>query len=211
VTSDEHSDPSRNPTPRDGETRKRILLATAELLRERGAAATRLDDICLASAASKSQLYHHFDDKDAIVVAAVEARIADLLADQQRALAEVRDVHDLQRWRDTVVARNAVDDGRYGCVLGSLTTQLSDSNESARVVIEDALNRWSDLLASCLERLRLAGRLDPQADVQRLAVAIMAALQGGYILAQAARESQPLADALDMALARVRALTRPGP
>jgi AcrR family transcriptional regulator len=211
VTFDEHSDPSRNPTPRDSETRKRILLATAELLGERGAAATTLDDICLASATSKSQLYHHFDDKDAIVVAAVEARIAGLLADQQRALANVRDVDDLQRWRDTVVARNAVDDGRYGCVLGSLTTQLSDRNESARVVLEDAFNRWSDLLASCLERLRLAGRLDPQADVQRLAVAIVAALQGGYILAQAARESQPLADALDMALARVRALTRPRP
>jgi TetR/AcrR family transcriptional repressor of nem operon len=211
VTFDEHSDPSRNPTLRESETRKRILLATAELLRERGAAATTLDDICLASATSKSQLYHHFDDKDAIVVAAVEARIAGLLADQQRALANVRDVDDLQRWRDTVVTRNAVDDGRHGCVLGSLTTQLSDRNESARVVLEDAFNRWSDLLASCLERLRVAGRLDPQADVQRLAVAIVAAVQGGYILAQAARESQPLADALDMALARVRALTRPRP
>jgi TetR/AcrR family transcriptional repressor of nem operon len=211
VTFDEHSDASRNPTRRDSETRERILLATAALLRERGAAATTLDDICLASATSKSQLYQHFDDKDAIVVAAVEARAAGLLVDQQRALANVRDVDDLQRWRDTVVARNAVDDGRYGCVLGSLTTQLSDRNESARVVLEEAFNRWSDLLASCLERLCLAGRLDPQADVQRLAVAIVAALQGGYILAQAARESQPLADALDMALARVRALTRPGP
>jgi TetR/AcrR family transcriptional regulator, transcriptional repressor for nem operon len=211
VTFDEHPGPSRNPTPRGSDTRERILLATAALLRERGAAATTLDDICVASATSKSQLYHHFGDKDAIVVAAVEARAAGLLADQQRALANVRDVDDLQRWRDTVVARNAVDDGRYGCVLGSLTTQLSDRNESARVVLEDAFNRWGDLLASCLERLRVAGRLDPQADVQRLAVGIVAALHGGYILAQAARESQPLADALDMALARVRALTRPRP
>lgn len=47
--------------------------------------------------------------------------------------------------------------------------------------------------------------------MQRLAVGIVAALQGGSILAQAARESQALADALDMALARVRALARPRP
>jgi AcrR family transcriptional regulator len=191
------------------DARERIVLAAAELLRERGAAATTLDDICVASATSKSQLYHHFGDRDAIVLAAVEAQAAGLLADQQRALADVRDVEDLQRWRDALVARNALDDGRYGCVLGSLTTQLSDRSESARAVLEDAFNRWGDLLASCLERLRVAGRLDPQANVRRLAVGIVAALQGGYILAQAARDSQSLADALDMALARVRALARP--
>jgi TetR/AcrR family transcriptional repressor of nem operon len=185
--------------------------ATAALLRERGVTATTLDDICVASATSKSQLYHHFGDKDAIVVAAVEAQVAGLLTDQQRALANVRNVDDLQRWRDAVVARNAVEDGRYGCVLGSLTTQLSNRNESARVVLEDAFNHWGDLLASCLERLRLAGRLHPQAEVQRLAIGIVAALQGGYILAQAARQSQPLADALDMALARVCNHTQPRP
>jgi AcrR family transcriptional regulator len=205
VTFEEHPAPAA----RGSVTRERILRAAAALLRERGAAAVTLDDICAAGAISRSQVHQHFGDEDAIVAAAVEAQAARLLADQQRALAEVRDLEDLQRWRDTIVARNAADDGRYGCVLGSLTTQLSDRNESARVVLDHAFNRWGELLASCLERLRGAGRLDPQADVQRLALGIVAALQGGYILAQAARDSQSLADALDMALARVRALSEP--
>lgn len=141
----------------------------------------------------------------ALAPAAVEAQAADLLADQRRALTTVRDLDDLQRWRDAIVARSAADDGRYGCVLGSLTTHLSDRDESARAVLGDAFNRWRDLLASSLRQLQATGRLDAQADVQRLAVAIVAALQGGYILAQASRDAQPLADALDMALARVRA------
>ena len=84
MTFDEHPDRSRNPTPRVSDTRERILLATAALLRERGAAATTLDDICVASATSKSQLCDHVGDKDAIVLAAVEARAVGLLADQPR-------------------------------------------------------------------------------------------------------------------------------
>jgi TetR/AcrR family transcriptional regulator, transcriptional repressor for nem operon len=44
----------------------------------------------LASATSKSQLYQHFGDKEAIVAAALEAQVVGLLADQQRALASVR-------------------------------------------------------------------------------------------------------------------------
>jgi len=72
---------------------------------------------------------------------------------------------------------------------------------ASRVVSQQA---W--VLAACLEHLRVTGRLTAQADVARLAVAIIAALQGGYVLAQLARDSRPLADALDMALARVRAL-----
>jgi TetR/AcrR family transcriptional repressor of nem operon len=141
VTRGEHPDPSSNPTARGSDTRERILLATAALLRERGAAATTLDDICVASATSKSQLYHHFADKDALVLAAVKTEATGLFADQQRTLANVRDVDDLQRRRDAIVARNAADNGRHGCVLGTLTTQLSDRNEPARVVLEDAFNR----------------------------------------------------------------------
>lgn len=205
MTRDAHPDPSRHPVARGSDTSERILLATAALLRERGEAATTLDDICAASASSKSQLSHHFADKDALVLAAVKTEATGLLADQQRTLANVRDVDDLQRWRDAIVARNAAGTGRHGCVLGTLTTQLSDRNEPARAVLEDAFDRWRDLLAACLEHLRVTRQLDPQADVPRLAVGIMAALQGGYILAQAARDSRLLEDALDMALARVRA------
>ena len=47
--------------------------------------------------------------------------------------------------------------------------------------------------------------MEPGADPAELATAVMAALQGGYLLAQTARRPQPMEIALDMALEHVRA------
>jgi TetR/AcrR family transcriptional repressor of nem operon len=193
-------------TARGAETRARILEATTALLREHGPARTTMDNICVVSGASKSQLYHHFGDKDAIVLAAVRAEAEALLASEELILATVTTIEQLQGWRDGVVADNAAAGGRFGCTLGSLTTQLSDQNPAARAVLDESFARWGGLLASGLLRIREEGGLTPEADVGALAISVVAALQGGYILAQAARNSEPLAIALDMALDRVRSL-----
>jgi hypothetical protein len=49
------------------------------------------------------------------------------------------------------------------------------------------------------------GRLSEEADPQMLATGIMAALQGGYVLAQAAHDPGPMHVALDLAMDSVRA------
>jgi hypothetical protein len=50
------------------------------------------------------------------------------------------------------------------------------------------------------------GELDVEADVAELAIGIMAAYQGGYLLSQAGRSGQPMALALDLAIRNVEAL-----
>jgi len=58
-------------TARGAATRARIVEAAADLVYERGVAATSLDDIMAASRTSKSQLYHYFADKDALICAVI--------------------------------------------------------------------------------------------------------------------------------------------
>ena len=62
----------RPPTARGAATRARIVGAAADLVYRRGASATSLEDIMEASATSKSQLYHYFADKDALMRAVIE-------------------------------------------------------------------------------------------------------------------------------------------
>ena len=62
----------RPPTARGAATRARIVEAAAGLVYRRGASATSLEDIMEASATSKSQLYHYFADKDALMRAVIE-------------------------------------------------------------------------------------------------------------------------------------------
>lgn len=64
-------------------------------------------------------------------------------------------------------------------------------------------------MAAGLARMRRKGVLRAEADPSVLATSIMAALQGGYLLAQVTHDAASMEVALDMALDRVRALAAP--
>jgi len=57
-----------------------------------------------------------------------------------------------------------------------------------------------------LGRLQAEGILPEELDVAPLATGFVAAVQGGYLLAQTARDVTPMAFAVDMAIAHLRLL-----
>jgi TetR/AcrR family transcriptional repressor of nem operon len=190
-------------------TRDRILLAAAELMRVKGAAATTFDEVRAASGTSKSQIYHHFPDKEALVREVVAFWGRWRVEEQEQHLKRLNSFRGLERWRDAIVQRNALVHGAYGCVIGALASELSDQDEDARAALAAIFQNWEALLADGLERMRAGRVLHPAADPVALATAVMAALQGGYLLAQTARDSRPMEIALDMALAHVRSFAVP--
>src|SRR5437899_267487 len=54
-------------------TRERIVQAAAKLVAEKGAAGMSLDDVRARTGASRSQLYHYFEDRDDLAHAAIHA------------------------------------------------------------------------------------------------------------------------------------------
>ncbi|MGW3695846.1 TetR/AcrR family transcriptional regulator, partial [Streptomyces sp. NPDC005149] len=65
-----------------------------------------------------------------------------------------------------------------------------------------------NLLNKTLTRSGGTGVLAEDADPQRLGTGLLAALQGGYVLAQNAHSSEPMAVALDMALDHIASFAR---
>ncbi|MFD6446047.1 hypothetical protein ACFWEJ_13185 [Promicromonospora sp. NPDC060204] len=57
--------------------------------------------------------------------------------------------------------------------------------------------------------MKRAGVLDDSIDTSRLAVGFLASLQGGYLLAQTARDVEPMAIAVDVAIAHLESLAAP--
>jgi AcrR family transcriptional regulator len=191
-------------TKRGATTRARIVEAAAHLMYRNGVAATTLDEVREQSGTSKSQLYRHFPDKDALVQAVIGLRAAQVMAREEERLQGLDSLRGLESWRDALVRSNELQNGAYGCALGSMANELSDANDEARVVLNDTLQRWERLLADGLERMRTSEVLRQDADAKELAVGVMAALQGGYLLAQAAHDTTPMAIALDMAIEHVK-------
>ncbi len=186
-------------TPKGQRTRARIVEAAAQLVYEHGVTGTTLESVKAAAEVSGSQLYHYFADKQALVQAVVD-RHADVIVDTQQRL-DLGTVHGLRTWRNLVIARAGRTDGRGGCPLGSLSGQLAEIDPQARSHLATGFARWSAGLRDGLRTLHAAGHLAPGADPDDLADTLLAALQGGLLLAQVHRDTRPLQTALDTLLA----------
>jgi AcrR family transcriptional regulator len=198
-------DVDRRLTARGAATRARIVASADELMSLKGAAATTLDEVTAGSGTSKSQLYRHFPDKSALVQAVIALRGARVIEREEQYFRRVDSFSGLEGWSKATLQRVTVRGGALGCELGSLSTELSDHDEAARVDLDAHLTHWLSFLAAALERMKANKTLSPEADPQTLATGIMAAIQGGYVLAQAARDPGPMQIALELAMDSVRA------
>lgn len=196
-------------TERGASTQARIIDAAVDLVATRGVAGTSLDQIMAASSTSKSQLYHYFADKDALMCVVVRAQADRVIGFQESCLKGIASLAELQRWKDTIVKLNRASGGVGGCPVGSLASELADRSESARKVLAASFQAWESHLVSGLKAMIDRGEVSADADPCDLATSIMSALQGGLLLAQTLRTTRPLELALDMALDHIpRRLTQ---
>ena len=194
-------------TSRGAATKARIVEAANQLMFERGVALTTLADVRTASATSKSQLYQHFADKNALVREVIEFRAEALLAQQRRRLEKVDSLRGLELWRDEMVERNALRDGAYCCPLGSIANEIADHDEDTRRIIANHFDEWLQIIVDTIDRLKARGVLRGDADPRALAGGLLAALQGGYLLAKTSRDVSLMRVAVDMAIAQIRAFS----
>lgn len=187
-------------------TRDRIVARAAGLIHERGVAGTSTGDVQHAAGVSASQLYHYFGDKQALVRAVIGHQTRVLLDANDPYLSRLDSVEALRGWRDFVVGMQQAQQCTGGCPLGSLASELADSCPESRADLAVAFSQWEAALRVGLRRMCTRGELRPSADPDRLALALLAAVQGGLLLSQTAREIAPLEAALDTVLDHIASL-----
>ena len=190
-------------TERGRRTRQRIVAAAAEVVAKRGALGASLDEVGAQARASRSQLYHYFDDKADLMRAVADAT-NDTVLDGQRDLFAGLDSWDgLVRWLDFLVELEVRLGGRGGCPIANLLGQLGERDDETRVVLASGFDRWEASIRNGLVAMIETGELRPNADADWLATSTLASLQGGLILTQARRDPRALRRALDGALALI--------
>jgi TetR/AcrR family transcriptional regulator, transcriptional repressor for nem operon len=188
-------------------TRDRVVAAAAELMFEQGVSDTSLQDVQRASRVSGSQMYHYFGDKASLVHAVIARQGEDLLAKQQPWLVRIDSVAGIRAWRDYVVSTMRRRECRGGCQLGSLASELSDLDPEARSDLAAVFGRWISAIRDGLQAMQDRGELRAHVDVPRLAYGLMAAAEGGLLLAKTLRDIAPLEAALDTMIDHIASLT----
>ena len=191
-------------TARGRATRERILQAAAELVAEKGAAGMSLDDVRKRTGASRSQLYHYFEDRDALVRAVIDVTTGAVLGRQGELLDHVDSWAGIDRWFDFMVRHQIEQQARGGCPIGSLAGQLAECDPEARAAIASGFDRWEAHIREGLTRMKTRGKLRSDADPAALATATLASIQGGLLLTQVRRDPHQLRIALNGARANLR-------
>ncbi len=193
-------------TRRGRETRQRIVAAAAELMFDNGVAETTLEDIRAAAGVSGSQVYHYFADKQELVRAVIDYQ-ADAVLDAQGAhLDHLDTMPGLRAWRDFLVEHQRRLGCRGGCPIGALGAEIAETDAAARLAAARGLRRWEGRIRDGLRAMHARGNLPAGTDPEDLALATLAALQGGLLLTQLQRDTRPLEVALDAMLDRIQSL-----
>jgi TetR/AcrR family transcriptional regulator, transcriptional repressor for nem operon len=185
-------------------TRTRIVEAASALVFAHGVTRTGVEDIQREAGVSASQLYHYFGDKQTLMRAVIAHQTDAVLAAQRPELDALESFEALDRWRDRLVTLQRSRHCVGGCPIGSIASELADEDPESREDLVAAFEQWEAPLRSGLATMRERGVLRDETDTDRLALALLAALQGGLLLTQTRRTTLPLEAALDSTLELVR-------
>jgi TetR/AcrR family transcriptional regulator, transcriptional repressor for nem operon len=189
-------------TERGRRARASIIDAAASLMYQNGVSVTSLDDVLAAAGSGKSQLYHYFDSKADLVAAVIERQLELVLA-RQPALTHIESWDGIDAWVSEILTAHSAPGGPFACPLGTMAAELKN-DPTFRPLLDDAFRRWEAPLARGLQTIQDRGELVADADPNRLASTVIAALQGGMLLARIRGDIAPLRDTLEGAVEQLR-------
>lgn len=185
-------------------TRERIIQVAADLIQQRGVAATGIDDVRAAAEVSGSQMTHYFQDKQHLVKDVIAWQAESVLNEHRTPeLGELDSFTALRLWADLHLERQEERGCQGGCGFGSLAGQLVESDPQTRIDLAKGFRQWLELFRHGFTLMRDRDDLIRTADPGSLAQALLAAMQGGMLLTQTLRDIAPLRASLEAALTYV--------
>ena len=170
-------------------TRDRIIEASAALFMQRGLAGSGLKQIAAESEATIGSLYHWFPDgKDELAAetlrasgAAYQALVVAVLDAAPDIVAAVADCF--------AGAAEALRAGGFAdaCPVATVALEVASSDERLRLVTAQVFESW---LQAGTARFEGAG-IEP-GRARELATLLVAALEGGFLLSRAAKDTAPM-------------------
>jgi TetR/AcrR family transcriptional regulator, transcriptional repressor for nem operon len=185
------------------DSRRRLTGAMAELMWERGYAATSPRDVLARAGVGQGSMYHHFSGKHELAVEALSAVTGQMAGESSLLDGEGSPLERMKRY--LTEARP----GTRGCRVGRMTQDpevVADAELIAIVAaaFDTMLGRWEQTIAEAVAARELPASIVPG----ELARTLAAVIQGGYVLARAKGEQGPMDAAIRGAVTLLEAARR---
>ncbi|MEU2064553.1 TetR/AcrR family transcriptional regulator [Streptomyces sp. NPDC013455] len=162
-------------------TSERLVESARELLWDRGYVGTSPKAILERAGAGQGSMYHHFRGKPDLALAAIRRTAEELRSAAEGVLRGPGTPYDrieayLLRERDVL----------RGCPIGRLTMDPEVfASEELRAPVDETITAIRELIARTVEEGKRQGQFAPALDGAEIAAAVLATVQGGYVLARA--------------------------
>ena len=184
----------------DLDTAGRLIVSTRQLLWERGYGGTSPKAIQQRAGVGQGSMYHHFSGKPALALAAIRENADDLIAKSERqfsAPGPALDRIEAYLLRERPVLK--------GCPVGRLAQDAEVvDDEKLRAPLAETFEWLRTRLAELVAQAQTEGAIAAGLDPAKVAAALVAVLQGGYVQARAAGSAEPYERAVAGALALLK-------
>ncbi len=168
-------------------SRDQLTAAMADLLWERGYAATSPRDVMARAGVGQGSMYHHFSGKHDLAVAALSEVVGEVTGEFSLLESAGSPLERMKRYLSVPRA------GTRGCRVGRMTQDPQVVVDAELIAIvanafDTMLARWEQTISAAIEAGELPARVVP-ADLARTLAAV---IQGGYVLARAKGDQAPM-------------------
>jgi AcrR family transcriptional regulator len=170
-------------------TKERIVDASAILFRRQGYTATGVKQIVAEAEAPFSSLYHFFPGgKDQLAAEAIRSsgqmfqELVEFVFDESPDV--LSGVHNCFAGAAETLRQTGYADA---CPIATVALEVASTNEPLRIATAEVFESW---IRSATQRFVGAGV--PESTARELAIALIGALEGAFILSRALRSTEPL-------------------
>jgi TetR/AcrR family transcriptional repressor of nem operon len=170
-----------------GGARSKLLDAAFSIIRQKGYAATSVDELCARAGVTKGAFFHHFPSKDSLAVAAVNH-----WTDMTAGFFAAAPYHGFDDPLDRVLGyldfRKAMlrgDVAEFSCLAGTMVQEAYDTHPDIRHACDASIGSHAANVESDIVNAMKRYHIRASWTAESLALHTQAVLQGAFILAKA--------------------------
>ena len=172
----------------------KLLDQGVSLLLEKGYHATGLKEILDTVQIPKGSFYSYFNSKEQFAAEAITHYIEPFI---QRLTGHLQNpkldgLAALKAYYTELIAEVAQNGFKGGCLLGNLMGEIGDTSPMCREALLDAVNRYSELQRSALERGQREGKVRMDRSAKAMANLMLNGWQGALLRMKVEQSVEPL-------------------
>jgi len=175
------------------DSKERLIETTRDLLWKRGYTATSPKVIQKQSGVGQGSMYHHFKGKSGLALEAIRKNAEELKTNLDERLS--KETTAMEKIKAFLSRKRNI---QMGCRIGGLTHDPSIiADKYMRRVLQKSFEWIHQSLADVIREGQAKNEFEKNFNADDAAYAIIAVLQGGYVLAKASASDEPFYSAIN--------------